>query len=274
MWSWRRTRLRRRCTLERVKVLVTVKTYPVPSQTYEELVCTTGIRETGRFIRLYPIRFRYLPPEQQYDKYQWIRVDVTKNPQDPRPESYRPIPASIKLLEHVGTEDRWSRRAELVLPHLSESMQELREKQELDGTSLGIIRPAEVSEFYWEPASDEKMAKYIDAMKQLKLFEPRKPLEPIPYDFGYRFYCQSPDCRGHEMSIIDWEVGQLYRRMLRKLRDSEAAAAAVKHRFLNDLCGDSVDTYFYVGNMLKWTNVWLVLGVFWPPRSPQSSLPL
>jgi len=260
--------------LENLKVLVTVKTYPVPSQTYEELVCTAGIREIGGFIRLYPIRFRYLPPEQQYDKYQWIRIDVARNPQDPRPESYRPVADSIEPLEIVGTTSKWASRKELVLPHLSESMEELREKQELDGTSLGIIRPAEVSEFYWEPASDEKMAKYVDAMKQLKLFEPRKPLEPIPYDFGYRFYCEGPDCRGHKMTIIDWELGQLYRRMFRKLGDGEAAAAGVKQKFLDELCGDSVDTYFYVGNMLKWTNVWLVLGVFWPPMNPQIALPL
>ena len=72
------------------RILVTVKTYPHPSKSYQELVCTAGIRENGSFIRLYPVDFRYRLPHQWYEKYQWIEVDITKNESDPRPESYRP----------------------------------------------------------------------------------------------------------------------------------------------------------------------------------------
>lgn len=43
---------------QRLKVLITVKTYPVPSTKYDELVCTAGVTEPGDFIRLYPINFR------------------------------------------------------------------------------------------------------------------------------------------------------------------------------------------------------------------------
>ena len=45
----------------RLKLLITVKTYPIPSKRYDELVCTAGVTETGDFIRLYPINFRELP---------------------------------------------------------------------------------------------------------------------------------------------------------------------------------------------------------------------
>ena len=37
--------------LDRLKVLVTVKTYPIPSAKYDELSCTAGVTETGDFIR-------------------------------------------------------------------------------------------------------------------------------------------------------------------------------------------------------------------------------
>lgn len=40
-----------------LRVLITVKTYPIPSDTYDELVCTAGVTENGDFVRLYPIRF-------------------------------------------------------------------------------------------------------------------------------------------------------------------------------------------------------------------------
>ena len=38
-----------------MKVLLTVTTYPLPSKTYDELVCTAGMLEDGRWIRIYPV---------------------------------------------------------------------------------------------------------------------------------------------------------------------------------------------------------------------------
>ena len=68
---------------EKVKVLITVKTYPLPSESYNELVCTGGVLEDGSFIRLYPIDFRYRPYWEWYKKYQWVEVEVIKNEKDP-----------------------------------------------------------------------------------------------------------------------------------------------------------------------------------------------
>lgn len=51
-----------------LKILITVKTYPIPSTKYDELVCTAGVTEEGEFIRLYPINFRDLPYDQQFKK--------------------------------------------------------------------------------------------------------------------------------------------------------------------------------------------------------------
>ena len=42
-------------------VLITVMTYPHPSQRHQELVCTAGITEAGEWVRLYPIDYRYRP---------------------------------------------------------------------------------------------------------------------------------------------------------------------------------------------------------------------
>ena len=58
------------------KVLITVMTYPHPSETYTELVCTAGITDAHQWVRLYPIDYRYRPVEQQFKKYQWIEVDL------------------------------------------------------------------------------------------------------------------------------------------------------------------------------------------------------
>jgi hypothetical protein len=54
------------------RILITVKTYPVLSLKYAELVCTAGVTESGEWRRLYPIKFRQLQDAQQYKKYQQL----------------------------------------------------------------------------------------------------------------------------------------------------------------------------------------------------------
>jgi len=52
------------------------------------------------------------------------------------------------------------------------------------------------------------------------------------------------------------------------------ALQGVHDKFMNTLCGDDRDTCFFVGNLAKYPKSWMVLGVFWPPKSPQDALPL
>jgi hypothetical protein len=60
--------------IPKARVLITVKTYPLPSGKYEELVCTAGVLEDGKWIRIYPIPFRSLPYQEQYKKYHWLSL--------------------------------------------------------------------------------------------------------------------------------------------------------------------------------------------------------
>lgn len=46
--------------MPRKNVLITVTTYPLPSRSYDELVCTAGILEDGTWIRIYPVPFKFL----------------------------------------------------------------------------------------------------------------------------------------------------------------------------------------------------------------------
>ena len=64
------------------KVLITVKTYPTFSKSYDELVCTAGFKEDGTFIRIYPIPYRKLEYDQRYKKYEWIELELEKNTSD------------------------------------------------------------------------------------------------------------------------------------------------------------------------------------------------
>ena len=87
-----------------MRILIAVKTYPIPSKAYDELVCTAGVTDTGEFVRLYPINFRDLPWDRQYRKYQWIEVEAKRHVgRDIRKESYRP---DCDTLQVVGEPDR------------------------------------------------------------------------------------------------------------------------------------------------------------------------
>jgi len=50
------------------KVLITVTTYPLPSRSHDELVCTAGILETGEMIRIYPVPLSFLGDLKGVDK--------------------------------------------------------------------------------------------------------------------------------------------------------------------------------------------------------------
>jgi hypothetical protein len=135
------------------KVLITVLTYPHPSESYDELVCTAGITESGQWVRFYPVDYRYRPQHQRFKKSQWIEVELDSHGSnnDRRKESRRPVLDSIKLLgEPVGTEKDWRERRQLIdtLPH--HTLKELEALYEKDRTFIGILRPAAVHDIVIE----------------------------------------------------------------------------------------------------------------------------
>ena len=60
------------------RVLITVRTYPVPATKGVEVSCTAGVTHDGKWIRLFPLPYRLLEDERKFKKYQWIDVNVTR----------------------------------------------------------------------------------------------------------------------------------------------------------------------------------------------------
>jgi hypothetical protein len=204
--------------LEAKDVLILVKTYPEYSAKYTETVCTAGIlAENKQLIRLYPIRYRYLEGINQFSKYQWINVKLSKSASDSRPESYKIYEKSIKIGETIEPGKDWSERKKWVLneKNVYNSIEELHEAQKSSGVSLGLVRLKELTRIHIEskPESDIEQAlkKKETIMRQLDMFEDKKDLEILPVRFLIHFRCEGHECKGHVMSIIDWEFAQLYR---------------------------------------------------------------
>ncbi len=268
--------------MSRVRILVTVKTYPTISTTYDEIVCTAGFREDASWIRLYPVPFRKFDEYQQYKKFQWIELDIEKNTSDVRVESYRPK-SEISLFDQMGTDNAWFERRNFVLEKgvVYTNLDDLIARNKDHELSLATFRPKEIIRVTSEPDQREWDKSKLDAMlqrgRQGHLFEkPRRDFEVVrklPYKFRYEFLDDSG--RVSKLMIEDWEIGALYWRQFDKHGSEDAAIDDVKNKYMNDLVVDR-DTHLFLGTTKEWNarapNPFLVIGVFWPPTKNQDEL--
>ncbi len=77
------------------------------------------------------------------------------------------------------------------------------------------------------------------------------------------FCCDDTKCSGHRMSILDWEFGQLYR----KVFNSDNWQKKIKAKIIDEICGETRDTHIILGNMAGYPQTFCVLGFFWPPKT-------
>jgi hypothetical protein len=256
--------------MEPIDLLITVKAYPNISQKYGEVVCVAGIRtdvSPPRWVRLFPIQFRDLAFSKRFKKYQHIRLEAAVHSGDARPESMRPNTDSLELGDVLDTKKGWARRRALVEPLMIDSMCALLSRQKADRTSLGVFRPSEVSDFTIEDVPGDWDPDQQAVVSQPSLLAPTKSgLEKIPYRFRYRYRCSDRRCNGHHQSIIDWELSQSYR-LWRQEYGAGEVLDRLRQRWFEQMCGDAKDTAFFVGNQHQHPDGFLVLGVFWPPRS-------
>lgn len=253
-------------SFEPKRVLITVKTYPVPSWKTIESSCTAGITDDGRWIRLYPIPHRLLEGEQQFQKYQWIQVRAAKSA-DPRPESYQPDIDSIRTEgKPIPSDGKWQQRKAIVSPLASPSLCALKRLHDKMGASIGLFRPRRILSFEIEREENEEWtSEELAKLRREDMFlgRPTRPLEKVPFRFYYRFECDDPECTGHRLSCHDWEIVQLYRRCRTDYgRGWEARLRRRYERDMIELC----DTHFYVGTVLAHPDSWIIVGMFYPRK--------
>lgn len=276
-------------TLPNAEVLITVKTYPLPSGKYEELVCTAGIGSDGKWIRIYPIPFRAIPYADQYKKYQWIQLDLTRNTKDFRPESYRPT-KGVEGIQVVGAVDTgknrdWAYRRELVLKEVFGSMSDLIALAHDDEhKSLATLKPTEIVEFVVEEDEREWKQLWKDRLLQMSLFDrdeqgdgrERRVVKKLPYKYYYRFLTEG-DNQPRKLMIEDWEIGALYWNSLAQAEGDEIEANRLVRRKYFDEFVEKKDLHLFLGTTLEFhrrkaRNPFVIIGVFYPPK--QLQLPL
>lgn len=219
--------------LPKAKVLITVKTYPLPSRSYTELVCTAGLLDGEKWIRIYPVPFRFLQDGNKYPKYSWVELDLVRNTKDFRPESYRlklGVDERITILDKVGAANDWMGRKSYVLKEVFSSMTELiRLAKSPQQKSLATLKPARIIDFVIEDDEREWKQEWLDQLKQMNMFEmptnngQRKVVKKLPYKFSCRFFSEG-DAEPRKMMIEDWKIGALFWNCLYRTDGDEQAA--------------------------------------------------
>ena len=258
------------------RMLVAVKAQPVIEQeSREEAVCVAGIalEPPHRWIRLFPLDFRGLPEDRRFKKYSLIEFAATKAKGDPRPESLTPDLDSIRVVGHLDTDrGSWRRRLYFLESVEAESMCALQRGLKDGGPTLGIFRVKSVSGVKVEAQSGKFTLSQEAVLRQPSLLGGRPgdlgriPLKPLPVKFKYQYHCFDSECKGHAQTIVDWELGALYLRLLGKGRSPSQIENEVRRKLLDDLCTSDREIRFLVGTMLRHPTSFLVLGVASPKK--------
>ena len=238
-----------------------------PSRKQIEVSCTAGIDDDHKWIRLFPVPYRFLNPDKRFSKYQYIEASVTKAVSDPRPESYKVNPETITITSpSIPTTNKWEFRKEKVFPLKSHSLCELKAQKDLNGyPTLGFIKPKNIISLDIKPESAEWTESQLTSLRQYSMFDnmPKSELEKIPFEFSYTFRCDDPNCHTHQLSCTDWEMGASYRSWRYKYGNNWKDK--FRERYDTDMRLRN-DTHFFVGTIHGHPNNWIIIGLFYPPK--------
>ncbi len=249
---------------ERKDVLIVARTYPTPAKKGIEVSCTAGITNDGKWIRLFPVPYRFMDYDKRFRKYQWIEVMVQKAG-DPRPESYTIFTDTIKIKsDPLPTTNGWKARKDPIFPLKGHCLCCL--KRERDGKgcpTLGFFRPKLIEQLLIEEDAATWTNEQIELLRQVPLFtkKPLAELEKVPYKFKYKFQCDDKDCSGHTLICTDWEMGESWRKW--KLKYGKDWESKFRQRFETDMI-QKYDTHFYVGTVHGHPQSWIIIGLFYP----------
>jgi hypothetical protein len=253
-------------TWERKRITVITKAYPEPSQKHGDVACTAGITDEGELIRLYPIDMRHFVGANKISKYDIIEAMCEKDTDKlGRKESHKVRPDSIQIVDRHLTKPKidWKARNEIILPTISNSIQELKDAYESDKTSLGLIKPTELRDFI--KTGDLEIYEKNGWSFTVNLDGVKIPkVTKIPHIFKYKFKCQCCTDGEHNMQCEDWELFESYRSWGPIYKDPEILWSKIRERYF-DWMLEKRDLYFIMG-MYSQYPTWFIIGVYYPPR--------
>lgn len=244
---------------------ILVKALPQVGEKHGETVCVAAVDAYRNWLRLYPIAFRELDDAQRFRRWQRIKFKWRLPPRhrDNRRESRNVDQESIATVGELRPSDR----AAFLEPLIVQSTK----REFAEGRSLAVVRP-EAPEFFYKPrdpaAIEERRQSYARLAASPDMFGARDliPLEPAPFDFGYRYRdADGPhDCRCH-----DWEIEQTFLNWRRRYGEQETL------RMMMDTFGQRYPRegmLLAMGTHSRYPDVWMIVGVLKVPQAAQPPL--
>lgn len=274
--------------MPRHEVLLTVTTYPLPSRSYDELVCTAGLLKNGEWIRIYPVPLSFLLGQRQSGKmqsfkYTWMELDLNQRTDDFRPESFSPKNydfRDLNLFDKIDTRGNWALRKELCLKNVFTNLDELIELSKApNNKSLATFKPTRIERLEIVEDDPEWKNEWKELRKQGDLFSQENSPEILIPKLPFKFYYHFKDDTGKpsRLMIEDWEIGALYWNCLKAAEGNKAEALAkVRQRYEDEFINQK-DIHFFLGTTRQWhmrrsKNPFVIIGVFYPKKESQMKL--
>ncbi|HHT9139158.1 MAG TPA: hypothetical protein ACFYEK_18185 [Candidatus Wunengus sp. YC60] len=233
-------------------VLVLVRAIPEKSERYGYLICVAGINESNEWRRLYPFKFSYGERLIDFGKKDLINVTFAVPDNDKRKES-RKVTTHENLNSPLDDDELLQR----IIPLVSSI-----EKLNKEDASLGVIKPELTGidliinstdiydgQTYFSLADD-----YLERREKVK----------IPVELRYQFKCKNEsECKGHNIILIDWELNELARNIMRKEKDKKIIEDKIKNKFFDFM--KTRDLYFFMGTHFRF-GTWIIIGLFYPQK--------
>ena len=238
--------------MAREKVLVLVRATPEKSSKYGLTVCIAGINENLEWRRLYPFSFSFGKKSIDFKKKDLIEVEVTVPDNDKRSES-RKVLQSNNLNQPQSDKEVLHKIAPLIT-----SIERLTQQK----ASLGIIKPK--LEGIEVVLNDTKLHDDQTYLSITQGFLERREKVKMPVELSYKFKCENEaTCKGHNITLIDWELNELTRNLLRRETQREVIEQKIKAKFYDFM--KERDLHFIMGTHFIY-KTWIIIGIFYPPK--------
>ena len=137
-----------------------------------------------------------------------------------------------------------------------------------DHTSLGIIKPKKYQFKIRKKIDEIEVIKSNFVQKTLDGFKIKIP-DQIEKVFSYKFHCDDPKCKGHDMICEDWELFEAFRSWKKKYPVPTELEKKLKEKFDTNM--RKRDLYFIVGTTSQF-GTWVIIGLYYPPKNKNKSL--
>jgi hypothetical protein len=243
-----------------LELMVNCKTYPSVSTKYVETVCTGGVQRNGDFVRLYPVPYRFLDTDEQYERWDVIRVRAYRDDQDRRPESWHfEHGTTIERIDHISTERR---RWEWMKKTIHDSSSAMDTK----GLTNGCVE-IEPIELYWKADPDDWTAGQRNTIQQGQLFasktQTQAMAERVPWQFRLN-YREKMTGRESGSKVLAWSYYTGFLRERSNTSNDESALEIIVQKVRKSIFDPQRTVFAILGTHSRF-GTWMISAIYHLP---------